>query len=72
MKMPISSRLMSSENHHGFWYHFYLIIQYDKRGSFLHENVSSDKYISFTGAAIGALPCFDGGQGTFTYKLSGK
>ena len=29
-------------------------------------------YISFTGAAVGAFPCFDGGQGTFTYQLSGE
>ena len=43
-----------------------------KRGSFLRETVSSDKYISFTGTAVGAFPCLDGGQGSFTYTLSGK
>ena len=43
-----------------------------KRGSFLHENVSSDKYISFTGTGVGTFPCLDGGAGTFTYQLSGE
>ena len=42
------------------------------KGSFLRENVSSDKYISFTGAAVGTFPCLDGGAGSFTYQLSGE